>query len=103
MEKEARLPVGRKQDDYGFGLVRSDGTPRPAYDWLKTRAYNADLMKQETRTLDIELYVPDGATPVGHSYDYEWRKPWVLIKAVKVDSLEPTIIRLKPSGKAPSN
>jgi hypothetical protein len=99
MEKEARLPAGMKQDDYGFGLVRADGkTPRPAYDWLKTRDYNAGLFKEDGRTVDIELYMPDGATPVGYQYDYEWRKPWVLIKGVKINNLEPTVIRLqKPS------
>src|SRR5438046_774152 len=91
MEKEARLPPGRTQDDYGFGLVRADGrTPRPAYDWLLKRAYNADLTRSDARVLDVELYVPDGATPVGYAYDYEWRHPWVLIKGVKVNSLEPT-------------
>jgi hypothetical protein len=94
-EKEARLPAGRGPDDYGFGLVRADGkTPRPAYDWLKARAYNAPLTSGPDRVMDIELYVPDGATPVGHTYEYQWREPWVLIKGVKVGSLEPTVIHL---------
>lgn len=97
MEKETQLPQDRKQDDYGFGLVRADGkTPRPAYDWIKKRNYNADLLKGDGRTVDIELYVPDDATPIGYKYDYEWRRPWVLIKGVKINSLEPTVIRLQP-------
>ena len=33
---------------------------------------------------------------IGHQFDYQWRKPWMNIKGVKVNSLEPTIIRLKP-------
>lgn len=47
------------------------------------------------RTLDLEAYVPDGATPVGYAFDYQWRRPWMLIKSVKVNTLEPTVIRLQ--------
>ena len=50
------------------------------------------------RKLDIEAYIPDGYTPIGHTFDYEWRKPVMIIKDVKVSTLEPTTIRLKPQA-----
>jgi hypothetical protein len=97
MEKEAKLPPGMKQDDYGFGLLRADGkTPRPAYLYLRDQNPNAAILKSPDRKIDIEAYIPDGYTPIGHAFDYEWRKPVMIIKDVKVSSLEPTIIRLKP-------
>jgi hypothetical protein len=98
LAKEAKLPAGMTGDDYGFGLVRADGkTPRPAYDWLRDANPNAGILKTPKRTLDIEAYIPDGATPDGYPFDYQWRKPWMIIKGVVVDSLEPTVIRLKPA------
>jgi hypothetical protein len=100
MAREARLPPGMKPDDYGFGLLRADGkTPRPAYLYLKDQNPNTSILKSPTRTLDVEAYIPDGATPIGHAFDYEWRKPVMIIKDVKVNTLEPTIIRLKPPAK----
>jgi hypothetical protein len=47
----------------------------------------------------VEAYIPDGAVPEGYSFDYRWRKPWMIIKGVTVDSLIPTVIRLKPDEK----
>lgn len=97
--KDAKLPLGQTQDDYGFGLMRADGqTPRPTYDYLKTQNPNAAVMKTPERTVDIEAYIPDGATPIGHQFDYQWRKPWMIIKGVKVNALEPTIIHLKQTS-----
>lgn len=97
MAAEAKLPPGMTGDDYGFGLVRSDGkTPRPAYEWLRDANPNAEVLKTPKRTLNVEAYVPDGATPEGYPFDYQWRKPWMIIKNVPVDSLEPTVIKLKP-------
>lgn len=90
----AKLPGGQSQDDYGFGLLRANGSPRPAHDWLRTANPNAHLATTE-RTLDIELYIPDGATPIGYEHEYQWRAPWVLIRKVKVNTLEPTVIKLK--------
>jgi len=100
MDKEARLPPGLNQDDFGFGLLRADGkTPRPAYLYLQEQNPNAAILKSTERKLDIEAYIPDGYTPVGHTFDFEWRKPVMIIKDVKVSTLEPTIIRLKPPSK----
>ncbi len=97
MEKESKLPPGHRPDDYGFGLLRADGhTPRPAYNWLKETNPNRAILTTPERTVDIEAYVPDGMTPVGYPFDYRWRKPWMIIKGVKVNALEPTIIRLEP-------
>jgi hypothetical protein len=96
----AKLTPGLSADDYGFGLMRADGvTPRPAYQWIKDANPNQPLTKTPERKLDIEAFIPDGATPIGHDFDYEWRKPWMIIKGVKVNSLEPTVIRLKPNAK----
>ena len=96
LQKEGHLPAGRSQDDYGYGLLRADGhTPRPTYDWLKKQDLNHRIIGPSgTRTVDIELYVPDGAVPVGYKFDYEWRKPWMIIKGFVVRSLEPTVIKL---------
>ena len=49
--------------------------------------------------MDIELFVSDGMVPVGYAYDYDWRQPWVMIKQVKVGTLEPAVIRLQPAKK----
>lgn len=35
LQREARLPRGRTEADYGFGLLRRDGSERPAYRWLR--------------------------------------------------------------------
>ncbi len=96
LQKEGRFAAGRTQDDYGYGMLRVDGrTPRPTYDWLKKQDLNAQILGSSgTRTVDIELYDPDGAVPVGYKYDYQWRKPWMIIKGVVVRSLEPTVIEL---------
>lgn len=96
MQNEAKLPAGHSQDDYGFGLVRADArTPRPAYTWLQTRDFNAPLRQTPERTVDIELYMPDGSTPVGYQHEDQWRRPWMIIKQVRINTLEPTIIQLK--------
>jgi hypothetical protein len=97
LEKEAKLPAGHTANDYGFGLLRADArTPRPAYSWLKESNINREVLGTPERTLDIEAYIPDGMTPVGYAFDYRWRRPWMIIKGVKVNSLEPTVIRLEP-------
>jgi hypothetical protein len=101
MTAEGKLPPGRAPDDYGFGLVRADGqTPRPAYEFLRDQNLNRALEETPERTLDLEAYVPDGATPVDYAFDYQWRKPWMIIKKVTVNTLEPTVIRLKPAAPA---
>lgn len=100
VQKEARFPAGMTQDDFGFGMLRADGkTPRPTYDWLKKLDYNAPLLKDDGRTVNVEIFVTDGMVPVGYKYEYEWRQPWVLIKDVKISSLEPTVIKLQPWKK----
>jgi hypothetical protein len=96
VKKEAKLPPGHTPDDYGFGLLRADGqTPRPAYKWLKEANPNRSLVTSPKRTIDVEAFIPDGYTPLGYKFDYKWRKPWMIIKGVTVDSLEPTVIPLQ--------
>lgn len=100
LSKELKLPAKMTQDVFGFGLVRADGkTPRPAYDWLRKADPNAPLLKDKERAMDVEAFVSDGMVPVGYQYDYAWRQPWVVIKGVKVGTLEPTVIKLQPAKK----
>lgn len=90
------LPEGMTLNDYGFGIVRSDGlTPRPTYEWLKKLQYNRHINKQPVRTLDVEVYLPDGAHPVGYEYAHRWREGILIIRNVTVDSLFPTVIELE--------
>ena len=51
------------------------------------------------RTVDVEAYIPDGMAPIDYAADYQYRKPWMIIKGVKVNALEPTVIQLKPANK----
>lgn len=82
LSKEAKLPSGHTPDDYGFGLLRADGrTPRPTYAWLKEASPNAAILQTPERTLDLEAYIPDGATPIGYAFDYQWRRPWMITRA----------------------
>ncbi len=94
---EPQLPEAMTLNDFGFGIVRSDGlTPRPTYQWLKELQYNRYINRQPVRTMDVEVYLPDGAHPVGYEYSNKWREGILIIRNVTVDSLFPTVIRLRP-------
>ncbi len=95
LRREARLPRGRTSDDYGFGLLRDDArTPRPAFEWLRQRRYNAPLRAAPVRTVDVEVPLPAGTEPVG----YAWAPAGsgrALLRGVRVGTAEPTVVRLR--------
>ena len=85
-------------DDYGFGLMRRDGVPpRPTYEWLRGLPFNRALLADPVRTLDVEVYLPDRPTPADVEYEAPpWREGMYTLKNVRLDSLLPTVIRLRP-------
>jgi hypothetical protein len=96
-----KLPAGHTPDDYGFGILRRDGkTPRPTYDWLLQARINEPVEKTPILTMDVELAWDGTWKPEG--YQFETSESKIIIKNVKVDSLEPTVISLEatsPTGK----
>ena len=91
-----KLPEGHTIDDYGFGLVRSDGkTPRPTYDWLLQAQVNQPINAEPVLTMDLTFEWPPDYEwePVG--YEFEPGDGSVTIKNVRLDPLRPTIIRTK--------
>lgn len=87
------LAPGLTIDDYGCGLVRSDGiTPRPTYDWLLENLPNRPITENPVRTMD--LTVPySGNVPCDYSYEIQDRE--MIIRNVKIDSIVPTKIMLR--------
>ena len=43
--KEAVEELGGDPEDYTYGIMRSDGSPRPAFEALKRLAINKDLFR----------------------------------------------------------
>lgn len=89
---DKHLPPNLTIDDYGFGLVRRDGiTPRPTYEWLLDEKPNREIVRQPTRVVDVSVpftgYVPAG-------YAFKVNGNTLIIKDVKIDSLQPTKVRL---------
>jgi len=94
LRERAQLPLGMTLDDYGFGLVRSDGlTPRPTYDWLLEQQLNRPIQQAPTFTTDVRFPPKTKVIPVG--YEYHWEGDELLIRNVKVDSAFPTRVRLR--------
>ena len=95
VDGEPQLPDAMIMDDFGFGIVRADSvTLRPTYNWLKELQFNRYINHQPVRALDVEVYLPDGAHPVGYKYSNKWREGILIIHDVTVDSLYPTVIKL---------
>ncbi len=91
--EKVRLPEDMTIDDFGFGIVRRDGTtPRPLYEWLKTQQVNHIIQQQPTLLVDVRCQVPDSWYPVG--YDYLREADELVIRGVTVDSTYPTRIEL---------
>ena len=88
------LPEGRTIDDYGFGIVRSDGvTPRPTYEWLQERQVNAAIEKEDVFSVDVTTDWDGTWEPA--DYTFETAAGSITIKHVEIDSLVPTVIRLR--------
>lgn len=95
-----QLPEGSTLDDYGFGVVRSDGkTPRPTYQWLLKEQVNRPIATKPRFTADVEVPWDGGWEPEGYAFEAAGGDR-IVIKNVEIDSLEPTVIRLKPSAGA---
>lgn len=98
LRSEAKLPRGQTPDDYGFGLVRSDGrTPRPAYRWLRGSGLNDEVLGAPRRTVDVEVEDRPGFVPVGHEHHLDPRTGSRVIRGVEVGTLEPTVVRFAPA------
>ncbi len=89
---EKYLPKGMTINDYGFGIVRTDGiTPRPTYDWLQEHQPNKAINTKPIRTVDVTIDY-DGYIPANYKHLIKANK--LTIKAVKLDSLYPTKIAM---------
>ena len=93
---QKHLAPGLTIEDYGCGLVRSDGiTPRPTYHWLLENRPNLPISRQPIRIMDV--CVPySGNVPREHGYEIQGAT--ITIKDVRIDSLEPTRIFLCPKN-----
>ncbi len=92
---KAQLPAGLTIDDFGFGIVRSDGrTLRPTYGWLKAAQVNAALGTDEARTVEAWVVNAEGLRPEG--FGYERRDAALVVKDVPLSGGCPTIVRLVP-------
>ncbi|HQK94260.1 MAG TPA: cellulase family glycosylhydrolase [Armatimonadota bacterium] len=92
---EEYLPAGHTIDDYGFGIVRSDGkTPRPTYEWLAAKRWNDPAAEAPHVTVDVEVSPAPEGDPV--DYGFERRADGAMvIRDVRLDRLFPTRIRLE--------
>ena len=89
-----KLPAGHTIDDYGFGLLRSDGkTPRPTYNWLLEEQINQPLNAEPSGAIDVILDWDGTWQPQG--YKFEVAETTITIKDVMLDSLLPTVIAIK--------
>lgn len=92
---EEYLPAGHTIDDYGFGIVRADGsTPRPTYDWLAAQRWNASVAESPQVVVDVEIDSAPEGDPVGYAFDRR-EDGSMLIRDVELDRLFPTRIRLE--------
>lgn len=83
------LPAGRVAEDYGFGLLRANGTEaRPTYTWLEANDPNASVQIR-TRYETVRVSAPN-KNPVGYSYTRSGTD--VIISRVPVNSYTPTVI-----------
>lgn len=88
----AKLPEAMTIDDYGFGIVRRDQSPRPTYSWLLKNQVNSTIYKRPNVTTNIFVPTKVPMKPVG--YDYREVNGGIEIQRVMVDSLVPTVIQL---------
>jgi hypothetical protein len=101
----AKLPDGMTIDDYGFGIVRRDMTPRPTYKWLMESQVNTTFARRPSTTVNVFVPTKTPMKPVG--YDYKEVEGGIEIQRVLMDSLVPTSIQLiyvgEPQPKTPDS
>jgi len=89
--------TGMTYEDYGFGLVRANGTtPKPSYLYLRDqRDYNAHILGANgsaTASGYVTVYAP-AKKPVGYSYTRNGNN---VTFYVTVDKLFPTVVTWQP-------
>ncbi len=84
---------GRTSSDYDNGLFYDDWTPRPAYNYLRQRRFNAPLAAAAATPVEVRVRAPD-RRPVGVRYTRQGAD--VILHSVRVDPLVPTTIRFEP-------
>lgn len=88
------LPDGRSAKDYDASLLRKDAvTERPAYDWLEEHAGMLRARWNYAPVVSTFRIRTNGQVPASHPYHYEGDV--IVIENVVVNSLTPTIIRMK--------
>jgi len=92
IKTNAKLPQGMTIDDYGFGIVRRDMSPRPTYKWLEENQVNAVITKKPSDTINV--FVPTRTPMIPIGYQYKQVEGGVEIQKVVVNSLIPTVINL---------
>lgn len=92
IKTNAKLPQGLTIDDYGFGIVRSDMSPRPTYKWLEETKANAAITKTPSSTVSVFVPTRTPTAPVG--YQFKNVEGGIEIQRVVVDSIIPTAIQL---------
>lgn len=88
----AKLPDGMTIDDYGYGIVRRDLSPRPTYAWLLKNRLNSTIFHRPSVTTSVFVSTKVPMKPAG--YDYKEVNGGIEIQRVPVDSLVPTVIQL---------
>ena len=92
IKTKAQLPQGMAIDDYGFGIVRRDFSPRPVYTWLDQSNPNGGILKKSRFTTNV--FVPTSKPMAPNGYAYAEVAGGIEIRGVVVDSLVPTKIDL---------
>ena len=88
----ATLPKDRNANDFGFGILRTDYSPRPLFNWLKENAVNSAIAVK-SRTI-ANVFVPTKSPMISVGYDYKLVEGGIEIQRVVVDSIFPTRIDL---------
>ena len=86
--QNSQLPAGMTIDDYGFGIVRRDGTtPRPVYRWIEKAQPNGPIVAKPKSTLDVHFNPIFPKLPAGAA-GIQWHSEAV-IEGLEVDSMYP--------------
>ena len=93
IKSKAKLPDGRTIDDYGFGIVRQDMSPRPTYEWLAETQPNETVLRKPRFTTNVTVRTKRPMVPIG--YDYKEIEDGIQIQRVVVDSATPTRIYMR--------